>query len=493
MPRLRSAGKMDLAMSNRLLLLPLLLVAVALLFWITRPVADEASPRSGAGQPGQDGSGPSRLHVDGDRAWAGSAAGPELEVRGEAMPGRGAGSKALALAALIHKLSSDDAEARRGAAKEIVRSYWLELVARQTAALDTASWQTFAEAVFKRKPGLAPACCLVAAAHGAPAAHRRRLIDLARRLNPEAGRTPTPQEIEALLHHELVENRGRTDHRSFIGQSVAIYGRAGVPATLKHLRESNPDVVDMDRAHIILSSIAQPEDIPALRKLLLAGRSSVAFALGRLAALGFAKASDALTEAVLSGQFDAPIARALCRTWSRSKTAQALRALILDRGPGLTDAERSLIASVFAALESRRDVPTLAAWASRSRNAATLVALGRALTQLGSVKGIDLLVRIVGEKEVDPVRRQRPEDSGRLTAGGFERWRRGYALRMLNAVAVQLVDWEDSDWLDEEGPWKKLSYGDVDQAVPDVRAWWEASRDKIRFDETAGEWRLESD
>ena len=34
---------------------------------------------------------------------------------------------------------------------------------------------------------------------------------------------------------------------------------------------------------------------------------------------------------------------------------------------------------------------------------------------------------------------------------------------------------------------------ELEEAVPAVRAWWEASRDRIRFDENAGEWRLKSD
>ena len=486
-------------MRPRWILLLLLLVAIAVLAWIAWPGGVDDGQLPGAGERGRDGSSTDLPHAEGDASGTPGVAAPVLkgwsvEKAEERLSLLRAKRDRAALAALIGELSSDDAEARRAAAHQIVSSYWLELVARQTAALDAESWQTFADAVIAKPRGLAPACALVAAAHAAPEAHRRRLIDLARRLNPEAGRTPTPQEIEALVHHELVENRGLTDHRSFIGQTVAIYGHSGMATALRLLREGDPDIVDMYRAGALMSTMAQPEDIPVLRGLLLEGKSNVASALGRLAALGFTEASDVLIEAVRSGRFDGRIARALRRTSKRRQAARAVREWIHGRGRSLTEEDRARIAWVFAALESRTDVPVLEAWSSSSRDEGTLVALGRALTQLGSVKGIDMLVRIVGEKKVDPPRRQGPEDTGRLSAGGFEQWRRCYALRMLNAVAVQLVAWEDSGWEDEQGPWKRLSYGgDLDQVVPAVRAWWEASRDRIQFDEKAGEWRLKSD
>ena len=322
----------------------------------------------------------------------------------------------------------------------------------------------------------------------------RRLLDLARRLNPKAGRTPTPQEIEAIVRRELVERRGRIDDGFFEG-AVAIFGHAGVPATLRFLREGDPDTVDHERASAVLKVIAQPEDLPALRTLLLEGKSSVAAALGRLDALGFTEASDVLIEAVRSGRFDRRIAAALGRTSNRRQAARAVREWTAGRGRSLTDEDRAEVAKVFAALESRTDVSTLEAWSSSCRDSTTLLELGNALTQLGSAKGIEILVRIVEEGRIEPPPQRGREDTGRLGAGGFAGWQRRDALRSLDAVAAQLYNSKDGFRCTRSGrgPWEGDRYRELDRVAAAVRAWWEASRDRIQFDEKAGEWRLKSD
>ena len=98
-----------------------------------------------------------------------------------------------------------------------------------------------------------------------------------------------------------------------------------------------------------------------------------------------------------------------------------------------------------------------------------------------------MLVRIVEEKKVEPPVQPGSESTGRLSAGSFESWQRQFALRSLSAVAAQLLDSKD-----KQSPGKWALPRELGGTASTMRAWWEASRDKIQFDEKAGEWRLKS-
>ena len=403
------------------------------------------------------------------------------------------------IAGLLAELSSQDVDVRRAAAERIVDAgyFAIERVARWAAPLDSECWQTFADAVSKKTWFPSADGALVAAAHAAPEAHRRRLLDLARRMNPEAGKTPTPAEIEALVKREVVEKAGTQD--DWPGGVFVLFGHAGVPAILGLFQEGGTDTEILDRARSVLSTIAQPEDIPVLKRLLLEGKSSVAEALGRLDALGFTEALDALVAAVRSEEFDRPVARdrittALCQTSERERAARAVREWIAAHDSSLTDDERFKLANLFAVLESRADVPTLEAWSASSRDPKMIVGLALMLTELGSAKGIEILVRVVEGKKVESSPQPGQEDAGRLGAEGFDEWQHLAAIKSLDAVALQASSAEDgsSGARPKEGPWSGVTAADLDRIAAEVRAWWKASRDRLQFDEKAGEWRLKS-
>jgi len=393
------------------------------------------------------------------------------------------------VAALLDELSSGDAAVRRAAADRIVDAgyFAIERVARRAASLDAEAWQTFADAVLRRtwrtRLPPPPVGALVAAAHVAPEAHRRRLIALARRLNPEAGKTPTPEAIAAVVRRELVEKKSLVDDNP--GGDVVIFGHAAMPAVFKLLREGEPGTVDLERASAMLSDIAQPEDIPALRKLLLEGKLYVVDALHRLDALGYAQASDVLIEAVRAGRFDPQVARAISEiSIHHEAAARAVREWVGRRGQSLTDEDRVWATFVFQELHSREDIPTLEAWISSSSDPGILHGLGRALTKLGSAKGIDLLVRIAeGERAKPPF--------GRLTARGIDEQRRRTVIGLLAEVAVQVSS--SGSGSPTHGSWKVSSSSELDHVAATVRAWWEASREKMQFDAEAGAWRLKAD
>ena len=62
------------------------------------------------------------------------------------------------VAVLIAKLSSKDAATRREAADKIIEQRYHVRVARHGSSLSDASWQTFADAVMKKKHWISISC-----------------------------------------------------------------------------------------------------------------------------------------------------------------------------------------------------------------------------------------------------------------------------------------------------------------------------------------------
>jgi hypothetical protein len=392
--------------------------------------------------------------------------------------------------ALVTALTSGDVRARQEAAERIFDRgpLTIERVARRAGEFDEAAWTAFADA-FVHENWAPYAVVLVAAAHGAPETVQRRIIDVARRLDARAGTTPNPEELAAVLHKVLVEERGLQD--APFPREVAIYGHAGVAPVLTLLRENGSDVVDYDRASSVLKWIAQPEDLPALRELLLAGKSSAAAALVRLGELGVAGAPAVVIEAVRAGRFDVRIAVALYHAPDRRGAAKALRECVTNPERRLTEDDRHWAATVFAELDSREDVPLLESWSASSTDASALLEEARALMRLGSRKGVDMLVRIVEEKQVAPAP-EKPRDATRLRAEGFHDGLRLCALHALDVVATQSPASGDGfNSVDPPpGPWKGPRFGELDEVAAAVRAWWDASRERLEFDGKAGCWRI---
>jgi hypothetical protein len=388
--------------------------------------------------------------------------------------------------------SKDKAVRGRAAVRILELMGGIEKVARSGTELDPESWRTFSDACVA-SGWSHDAVLLVAAAYTAPEARRERLLDLARRIDPEAGRERTSVEIDAVLQRNLVESRNSRCSNG-CDTAVSLLGHQAVPAVLALLRDADRNKVDVGLACSALEPIVEREDLPALRELLLAGRTSVAEPLGALLRHGVTEAQDALLEAVAAGSFDRQIAEALRSSTDRARTVKAVRAWLEDPGHGKPgEYDRAKAADLFGALGARETAALLESWIPEATKSPSFVALGHALARLGSREGVRILVRIVAEPDV-PGRCCNPSAAappGSLCASGFYVHDRLNAARRLAGIAGPAVVALPGDGEMPPAGTKGETNGEtVDRAAAAFKAWWEASKDALRFDPGTGRWSV---
>ncbi len=396
----------------------------------------------------------------------------------------------------LARLRSPDEPVRRTAAKRIVDIGWkaVEGVARSGESLDAAAWKAFADACEGHDLYAVP---LVAAAHAAPEVYRRRLLELAHHLDPEAGIPRTPEQVADIVRSVLVdgaEERCQTGHDT----AIAILGHDAVAPVLTHLRDPKRGHLSSWAAFGALSMIAEKEDVPALRALLLSGKTGVAEALGSLQRRGVPEASDALLDAVAAGTLDGPVTEALAGAPDRDRVSKVIRSWIASRPDPSID-QRCEAARLLGTLNAREDVPILEAWLKDARKPWEYAAYGTALARLGSRKGVEVLVHIVAEARgpcCGP--KDAPASADRMCPDGFGDWERWPAARFLGDIAGPGVfavpskeEWRASRKREREAGREPESDGDLlDRAATAFHAWWSTSKDRLAFDAATGRWSV---
>lgn len=400
--------------------------------------------------------------------------------------------------ACVKRLSSPEEAVRGEAAARLAEIGYeaVEVVARTGSTLDATAWTAFATACERVRWREGAAIVMVAAAHTAPPAHRTRLLALAHHLDARAGVERSPKEVAAIVHTYLIDRAGErcaTGHDT----AIAILGHAAVPAVLDLVRKENPGGTIAFHA---LSWIAEPEDVPALRTLLLDGKTGAAVALRPLQDRGVSAATGALLDAVTAGRLDKYVGEALEGAPNRDRVLKVLRAWLATEPETGVD-QRCPAARLCAAFDGREFVPVLESWLSGAKRSYEFVAYGTALERLGSPRGIETLVGIVSEPRNAPCCRGGEAPSppaGRLCPKGFfgfDRWR---AARRLGAIAgpdVITVPSRD-EWraarraARDKGIEPETEEAFLERAGTAFRRWWKTAKDRIRFEPATGRWSV---
>ena len=423
-----------------------------------------------------------------------------------AIAGDDAAEKDAEIGECIVRLSSADEADRAKAAARLVELglVAVDRVAREGAPLDEKAWTAFADAcAAAERPWFA--VWINAASATAPDAHKRRLVELARRLDPEIGKVRSPEEIEKVVREWLIERSGARCVSGY-AEEIAKLGHDAVPVVLRLLREKRSGGVLTSQGSYAVAILAVPEDVPAIREALLAGPTDLAHALDVLQQRGCKEATDALFAAVAAGRFDDDVAGALVHAPDPSRTVKAVRAWIAAKPPeSLSSGARIVAARLFGRLGARDAAPLVESWIALGKTDSEFTEFAEVLTKLGSREGLALSLRIASERRtrfpcMNPAT---AEDiaadvaKGLLPCNGFhpnDRWRAARSLGEIAADAVK-VPTDDEWWAArraaQEAKREPANEADeLDAIAADLRKWWDASKDKLTFDAGSGRWAV---
>ena len=407
--------------------------------------------------------------------------------------------KRAAVRASMEALSSPEEAVRAKAAAQLAEpgSFGAEEVARHGEGIGDRAWSALAVAFLHAKCS-SSAVSFVAASYTAPAAHRRRLLELAHALDPEAGVERSAEEVAKVVHDVLVA-ASRTDCLTDFDLSIAVLGHPAVAPLLARLKDGDRKYPGGTVECMALAFIAEKEDVPAIRELLCAGKVNLAEVLDRMQRRGIPEATGALLDAVSAGNLDAQVTRALQNAPDRERVLKVVNAWIASQDR-VDEGARANLATLFEKLEAREAVPTMEAWLATSKKPDVFTSIADALVHFGDPKGVGLLVRIAGERQTRfPCRPSTPEEVAaaaapdRLCPEGFPQWDRSRAAETLSRIAGAGVFDVPEDWirvLREKGPDRESDDHFLDRAAAAFRAWWAASKDRLRFDTAARRWTV---
>lgn len=319
---------------------------------------------------------------------------------------------------------------------------------------------------------------------------------LARAGDPAPAAPRTPEEVAAEVHRLLEEGYSARCSSGYC-ESIAALGHDAMAPLLEGIRGLKADHPGDSLSCGAVALLAEKDDVPALRELLLAGRVNLARALERLQAKGCTEATDALLDALAGRVFDSDVLRALAEAPDRERVAKALLKVVGD-GRKVEEEDRAELASTFGTLGVRDAAPILRDWAGISRKPRSLVAIGRALVKLGEVKGVEVLLHVATERRTRfPCRPSTPEEEaaaaapGRLCPEGFDDSDRERAIEALGRIAGKGIFDLDEYWrrdLPRQGPDATTPDEFLDRGAAAFRKWWEASKERLRYDREKGAW-----
>jgi len=396
-------------------------------------------------------------------------------------------------AAAIKELMSPDDAVRANAAAFLVQQgrAGAEELARH-AELDDRALKACAEAY--ARGWRVYAYSIVVAARTAAPAHAKRLMELAHAVNPLAGVQRTHDETAAEVRR-LVDEAARSRCGTGYAEEIALLGHDAVEPLLAGIRGAEHEDGSIECWAVEL--LAEKADLPAIRELIIAGKVNLVDAVERMRKDGVPEATQVLLDAAAAGRFGFRIARALAETPDHARVIEVVNTLLKAR-PDVADQHHASLAWMLKRLDARESVSTLESWIATSSDSNDFVEIGDALVHFGSRKGVGVLVRIASERRTRfPCRPSTPKElaaasaPGRLRAEGFSSDEREAAAKTLAAIAGKAVfDMPDDliRHLAAQGRDHESEDDYLDRAAAAFRAWWEASKDRLRFDAATGRW-----
>jgi hypothetical protein len=404
--------------------------------------------------------------------------------------------RAEARAAMADLASADD-EVRTAAAARLVELGGIGAteLALRGIDLDEPAWTTCAEA-FARSKRSSLALTFVSAERKVPVHHARRLRELAHALDPAAGVERTAEETAAEVRR-LLDEADRVRCATGYVERICLLGHAAVAPILEGMRDGDPKHPGGSIACAAVNHLAEREDLPAIRELVLAGKGNLVQVLARMQKEGVPEATDALLDAVTAGRLDSGVTRALAAAPDKARVLEVVNDWVC-RQSAVADGDRTRLAYLFRNLDARESVPTLETWIATSSDPDAFVAIAHALVHFGNPRGVGLLVRIAGERVTRfPCRPSTPQElaaasaPGRLCPEGFPQGDRSRAAQKLTEIAGNDVFDVPKDWerrLAAQGPDRESDDDHLDRAAAAFRRWWEASKDRLRYDRSEGRW-----
>lgn len=310
--------------------------------------------------------------------------------------------------------------------------------------------------------------------------------------DPAPPKPRTPEEVAAEVHR-LLDNGYRSRCSTGYAEDIAKLGHDAVAPLLEGLRKLKEDHPGDSLSCGALTLLAVKEDVPAIRELLLAGRTNVARALERLQEKGVTEATDALLDAVAAGRIDSDVLEALEKAADRARVVKAVRTWV-DGKEEVGEGDRIDVARFFAACEVRDAAPTLRSWAATSKKPRTICAVAYALVALGEKDGVALLVTIASERVTRfPCRASTPEEEaaaaapGRRCPEGFDDSDRERALNILEKISGGGIHHFDDSWR-RDLPRDENVNDVLDRVAALYRTWWDGAKDRLRYDPEKKAW-----
>ncbi len=433
-------------------------------------------------------------------AWTIAAPFAPLPARADDAADKDAGDKVAAARAALADLASPDGAARAKAATRLAElgRFGATEIALRGADLDDPAWKACAEAFVRARCSWC-AITFVSAARKAPDAHAKRLLALAHALDPIAGVERTPEETATEVSR-LLDEAGRSRCATGYDERIALLGHAAVAPLLAGMRDGDAKHPGGSISCSAVALLAEKEDLPAIRELVLAGKVNLVGALERMQREGVPEATEALLDAIAAGRIEDIVARALAEVPDKARVLEAASAWIASQ-PVVADPARANLAWLFARLDARESVPTLESWIATSKEPYAFVAIADALVGFGDPEGVGLLVRISSERVTRfPCRPSTPDEvaaasaPGRLCPHGFSQWDRARAAQELSVIAGKHVFDVPEDWSHRraaQGPHGESDDAYLDRAAAAFRTWWEASKDKLTYDAATDRWSVD--